>query len=75
MIFIDIWKTFLTCPYNDNVQAIQLDPRHGLSFRLKGQLQMTKAKPEQAVIAFFQSASIEKEIGTLKGIFILHSMI
>jgi hypothetical protein len=49
------------------MQAIQLDPRHALAFRMKGSLLLALDRPEQAVVAFFQANSFERDIASFAG--------
>eukprot|EP01041_Mallomonas_annulata_P006220 gene6220-12601_t len=53
-------------------KAIQLDPRHALSYRLKGQLLLERQRPEQAIISLFQATSIEKDVATLAALVQAH---
>jgi hypothetical protein len=48
-------------------QAIAQDSRYAPGFRLKGQFLLANGHPEQAVIAFFQANSLEKDISSFTG--------
>ena len=44
-----------------------MDPRYAPGFRLKGHFLLSNGHPEQSVIAFFQAASLEKDISSFTG--------
>lgn len=48
-------------------KAINQDNKYAPGFRLKGHFLLSTGHPEQAVIAFFQSNTLEKDISSFSG--------
>jgi hypothetical protein len=49
------------------VKAINQDNKYAPGFRLKGHFLLSNGHPEQAVIAFYQSNTLEKDITSFSG--------
>jgi hypothetical protein len=49
------------------MKAINQDNKYAPGFRLKGHFLLSNGHPEQAVIAFYQSNTLEKDITSFSG--------
>lgn len=49
-------------------KAIQLDARHVLAFRLRGELLLAQGKAEHAIVAYFQANNVTKDLASYRGL-------